>query len=85
VLGILLSWSPLDMGVRGNPAFDQVALNRASFPSERPFAETTLLWSALFGSRATHLAFAQGVRVDLEPQGREIATSWIRLELHISR
>ncbi len=84
VLGILLSWSPLDVGVRPGPAFDQIGLNRASFPSDRLHAETTLLWSALFGSSATHLAFAQGVRVDLEPQGREIATSWIRLELHIS-
>jgi hypothetical protein len=46
--------------------------------------ETTLLASPLLWFGPTHVAFLQGVRVDFEPQGREVATSWIRLELRLA-
>jgi hypothetical protein len=46
--------------------------------------ETTLLASPLLWFGSTHVAFLQGVRVDFEPQGREVATSWIRLELRLA-
>jgi hypothetical protein len=84
VFGFLLTGSPIETATSPN-VLTLHDLTRAQDDSERFRQETTLLASALLGFGPTHLAFMQGVRVEQEPQGREVATGWVRLELQLVR